>query len=252
MSHDLDKEANEFLKKYDKPIELTLRRLEQDKHSLEGTQRHMNELAEIVLRFMNHYHYNNYDDEDECCDDIEKVVDALDIQLTSGQLNYLESCIAPQVMKKSKLQQQTKQQAKQTKRQEVAMYPPRFTTSKPIPPQPMTNTIRPKLNLKHMKQAKQPASVSPGESTRKPNLSMSLAEHHGRNNKLDYSFGVVSGVESDNRIFNSELKSYKEALKHLKDNNMINALTKRTGIHATNDARAAVRELVKGRLTAWR
>ena len=107
---DLDKEANEFLKKYDEPIELVLRRLEQDKHSLEGTQRHINELSEIVLKFMNQYNYTNYEDEDDCCDDIERVVDALDIQLTSGQLNYLESCVGPQLMKKSKLQQQVKQE----------------------------------------------------------------------------------------------------------------------------------------------
>lgn len=274
MTVELEAEAKEFLKKYDKPIELTLRRLDQNKHSLEGTQRHINELAEIVLRFMNQYNYTNYDDEDDCCDDIEKVVDALDIQLTSGQLNYLESCIASQLMKKKSepkphppqdtttsvraklnfkhLQGQAKQHVKEVKKQEVKQYPPRFTTSKPEPIVDITSTHKPKLNLSHIQQVHQPASVAPSENTRKSSLSMSSSVHRGRDNKIDYSFGLVDGIEADNRIYNSELKSYREALKSINERKLISQLPKRTGVHATNDARAVVGQLVKGRLTSWR
>ena len=141
---------------------------------------------------------------------------------------------------------------KQTKKQEVAQYPPRFTSSKPLPPQEMTTSIRPKLNLKHIQQAKQPKSVSPNENTRKPKLSIDSPIHHKRDNKIDYSFGVVKGVEADNRIFNSETKAYKKALTRLKEANMINQLKDKSGIHSTNDARAAVGGLVKGRLSSWR
>lgn len=141
---------------------------------------------------------------------------------------------------------------KQTKKQEVKQYPPRYTTSKPMPPQEMTTSIRPKLNLKHLQQAKQPKSVSPNENTRKAKLSIDSPIHHDKVNKTDYSIGVVKGIEADNRIWNSELKTYKKALTRLQENNTLDLLPQKTGIHSTNDARTAVGRLVKGRLIGWR
>ena len=141
---------------------------------------------------------------------------------------------------------------KQTKSQEVKQYPPRYTTSKPQPPKDMTSSVRAKLNLRHIQQANQPASVSPSENTRKPKLSVSQSNHHGRENKIDYSIGIIKGVEADNRIFNSELKKYKKALMRLNDKGAIDQLPAKSGIHATNDARASVKSFVPGRLTSWR
>jgi len=40
----------------------------------------------------------------------------------------------------------------------------------------------------------------------------SLKFHHQRENRTDYSIGIVKGVEADNRIFNSELRKYSKAL----------------------------------------
>ena len=141
---------------------------------------------------------------------------------------------------------------RQTKKEETHQYPPRYTTSKPKPIIDITSTRKPKLNLSHIQQVHQPESVKPSENTRKAKLSVSSSIEHGRNNKLDYSFGVVDGVEADNRIYNSELKSYREALKNINEQKLISHLPKRTDVHSTNDARAAVGQLVKGRLVGWR
>ena len=64
-----------------------------------------------------------------------------------------------------------KEVKKQTKRQETRQYPPRFVSSKPSRPRDITSTFRTKLNLKHLRQTKQPESVKPSENTRKRNLS---------------------------------------------------------------------------------
>ena len=141
---------------------------------------------------------------------------------------------------------------KQTKKQEVKQYPPRYSTSKPQPPKDMTSSVRAKLNLKHIQQPKQPASVSPSENTRKPKLEVSLSVHHKRENRTDYSIGVVKGVEADNRIFNSELKKYSKALTRLQEKDALDQLPQKQGIHATNKVRTSVRSLVPGRLTSWR
>ena len=144
---------------------------------------------------------------------------------------------------------------KQTKKQEVKQYPPRYTTSKPMPPQEMTTSIRPKLNLKHLQQAKQPKSVSPNESTRKPKLSVSSSQHHDRVNKLDYSIGLVKGLEEDDRIWNSEKDKYLKAWTKIGDD--INTVSQRTGIHSTKDVRDEIKKLKHGkaignRLVGWR
>ena len=144
---------------------------------------------------------------------------------------------------------------KQTKRQEVKQYPPRYTTSKPKPIIDITTTNKPKLNLSHIHQVHQPQSISPSENTRKPTLSMSKSSHTGRDDKLDYSFGQISGIEADNRIWNTEGAKYFKAFDRINDR--INELPKKTCIHTTNNVRASMKKLkhskeISKRLTSWR
>ena len=124
---------------------------------------------------------------------------------------------------------------KQTKKQEVKQYPPRYTTSKPSPIVDITSTDRPKLNLSHIHQVHQPASVSPSENTR--------------------AKGQIEGLEEDKRIWNSEKDLYLKAWQKIGDN--IDKVPHKTNIHATNDIRAAVKKLKHGttignRLVGWR
>lgn len=130
-----------------------------------------------------------------------------------------------------------------------------FTSSVPEPPHDMTTTERPKLNLFSIHQTSPPVSIPPSEKDRKPTLSLSSVHHRGRDDRIDYCLGVVDGVEADNRIYASELNLYRNAMDRIHDD--LDLLPKRTGIHATNDVRAAVRRLahaetISKRLTGWR
>ena len=91
-----------------------------------------------------------------------------------------------------------------------------------------------------------------GTKAQELKLKHSKYRHVGRDNKIDYSFGVVKGIESDNRIYNDELKSYYKELRRLQDADMLNQLKQKTGIHATNRVRSAVNDIVPGRLGSWR
>ena len=124
---------------------------------------------------------------------------------------------------------------KQTKKQEVKQYPPRYTSSKPYKPKDLTTTYKPKLNLSHVHQVNQPASVIPSENTR--------------------ARGQIEGLEEDKRLWNSEKDLYLEAWQKIGDN--VNKVQHKTNIHATNDIRAAVKKFGHGkeiskRLTSWR
>ena len=143
---------------------------------------------------------------------------------------------------------------KATKKQEVAQYPKRYTTSKPTPPKSMTNSARVKLNLRHLQQVKQPPSVSPSENTRKAKLSVSSSESYnvGKTSSHKKARGRIQGLEEDGRLFNTEKDMYLRALS--KVGNLPQPTPR---IHATNDVRAAVRRLPNGsqlmnRLREWR
>ena len=148
-----------------------------------------------------------------------------------------------------------KLQSKQTKKQEVAQYPKRYTTSKPIVQADITSTYKPKLNLRHIQQVDQPPSVSPSENTRKAKLSVSSLESHDipKQSAHRKAHGQIEGLEEDNRIWNSEKDMYIRALGKVGNN----LQQPNPRIHATNDVRAAVRGLPNGsqlanRLRGWR
>ena len=144
---------------------------------------------------------------------------------------------------------------KATKKQETDMYPKRFTSSKPSPPTDITSTYRPKLNLSHIQQVDQPATVSPSENTRKPSLSVSSSESHNipKQSTHKKARGQIDGLEEDGRIWNTEKDMYVRALR--KVGNSLQQPNPR--IHATNDVRIAVRGLpnsqpLLNRLRGWR
>ena len=132
-----------------------------------------------------------------------------------------------------------------------------FTSSEPEPPQSITSTTRPKLNLTHIQQTTPPVSIPPSENTRKATLSLSAPIYKQRigDNKLDLSLGRIEGLEADDRIWNSEKTMYLQTMDRLDDD--IKLLPKRNHeIHATNDVRAAIQKLKHGkaiekRLTSW-
>jgi len=160
------------------------------------------------------------------------------------------------------------------KHSEVNQYPRRFTTSTPTPIVNITSADKPKLNLSHMHQVDQPESVTPSENTRAPShriqldlsnsehvgrdssgriqLDLSHSEHVGRDNHIDYSIGVIRGVEADDRIYKKEVDPYALAICRLRRKNMLDKLPRRNSpVHATALARDTVGTL-GGRLTAWR
>ena len=140
-------------------------------------------------------------------------------------------------LKYEPMKESVKEQRRETKRQETQQYPPRFTTSKPQPIVDITTTHKPRLNLSHIQQVHQPGQVLPSENTR--------ARRRGQ----------IDGLEEDKRIWNSEKDLYVKAWERIGDG--ISKLPQRTGIHATNDVRAAVKGLKYGkaignRLCGWR
>lgn len=147
-------------------------------------------------------------------------------------------------------------QMKEKKRQEVKQYPPRYTTSKPTPPKPMTSTYKPKLNLSHIQQVNQPATVPPSENTRKPSLSVSSvrSKHIPEQISHEREKGQIQGIEEDGRIYNSEKAMYISALEKL--GRYTNLPQPRYRIKATNDVLTEVeglpgRKRFTRRLTGW-
>jgi len=256
MSHDLVKQAQEFKKKHREAIDLLNENIRRD-YDKPACADHLANLSKILNQFLKSFGYTSHD-EWECRSDIERVLEqGFKVKLPSNfHLDFVEDALLPELLREEQpMKQQAKSQAKQTKRQETKMYPPRYTTSKPQPPKDMTSSVRAKLNLKHIQQVHQPQSISPSENTRKPTLSMSKSSHTGRDDKLDYSFGQISGIEADNRIWNTEGSKYFKAFDRINDH--INELPKKTGIHATNNVRASMKKLkhskeISKRLTSWR
>ena len=147
-------------------------------------------------------------------------------------------------------------QMKEKKRQEVKQYPPRYTTSKPTPPKPMTSTYKPKLSLSHIQQVNQPASVPPSENTRKPKLSVSSVQSKQIPEQTSHEreMGQIQGIEEDGRIYNSEKDMYISALGKL--GRYTNLPQPRYKIRATNDVLNEVeglpgRKRFTKRLTGW-
>ena len=236
-SHDLTKDCKAYRDKHMDELRVIQSNLKFDKLSRgnkpldEGSKQTVQPLVKIVLSFIK----KGYSIEQT-----KDIIKGIGFSIDDEYIDLIKKIIMVAKSKKS------------TKKQETAQYPSRYTSSKPTYPKPMTTTDKPKLNLKHLQQAKQPKSVSPSENTRKAKLNVSSSIYHKRDNRTDYSIGVVKGIEADNRIWNSELKTYKKALTRLQENNTLDQLPQKTGIHSTADARAAVSGLVKGRLSSWR
>ena len=243
MSHNLANDAKAYQMKHLDELRVIQSNIDIEKKRIKGRHQSDNDikkeamatvqpLVKIIQSFIKSKGYSLNDTED--------IIDALGFEIPNSYKQLVKSGVNISMSKK------------QTKSQEVKQYPPRYTTSKPQPIIDITTTHKPKLNLSHIHQVNQPASVSPSENTRKPKLSVSQSNHHGREKKTDYSIGIIKGIEADNRIFNSELKKYKKALMRLNDKGTIDQLPAKSGIHATNDARASVKSFVPGRLTSWR
>ena len=233
MSRDLVKDVKAYRDKHMDELRMIQSNISLDDGlRFDVLKSHLQPVIQIVLKFIHEKGYSVSDTKD--------IIKAIGFEISKPYMRIIKTTI------RERLNNQ------QTKKEEVKQYPPRYTSSKPTQEKPITSTHKPKLNLSHIQQVHQPASVSPSENTRKPKLEISKATHTGRNNKTDYSIGVVKGSEADNRIFNAEIEPYKKALEVLKKKGTINQLPNRTGIHATNDARAAVRQFVPGRLTSWR
>ena len=245
----IGKEAREFYDKHEQEIQRIREGLEKTSGKVAAIV-HLRSLNNLINQFMYEYKHVSYNNNEAWEWAIEKVITNFHIEVSDEELDSIVSTVSSSFKKKSSIQQQAKEQVKQIKHQEKHQYPPTYSTSKPFKPKDITTTSKPKLNLSHVQQVHQPDHVLPSENNRK--LSVSSSSHHGRDNNVDYSFGLVEGIEADNRIYNSELKQYREGLKSIDEHKLISQLPKRTGIHSTNDARAAVNSLVKGRLGSWR
>ena len=205
------KDAKEFKTKHEEE----LKRLQEQFKATSGTiaaMVHVRSLYRLVYQFMREYKHTNFDNEKQCQYTIEKALDVFDIELSDEEFENVVSSLTRSLVKPS-IQKQAKEQVKQTKHQEKRQYPTTYSTSKPSKPKDITTTSKPKLNLSHVQQVHQPNHVLPSENNRK--LSVSSSSYHGRDNNVDYSFGLVEGIEADNRIYNSELKQYREALKSI-------------------------------------
>ena len=237
MSHDIVKDCKAFSDKHLDDLRIIQSSIDMDKRGRRGkpldeaSKDTIRPLVKIIQSFIGKGYQIS---------DTKDIIDTLGFEIPNEYIDLVKKMVS------------VASNNKQTKKQEVKQYPPRYTTSKPQPPKDMTSSVRSKLNLKHIQQAKQPASVSPSENTRKPKLEVSLSVHHKRENRTDYSIGIIKGVEADNRIFNSELKKYSKALTRLQEKDALDLLPQRNGIHATNKVRTSVRSLVPGRLTSWR
>ena len=146
---------------------------------------------------------------------------------------------------------------KATKKQQVKQYPPRYTTSKPTPPKPMTSTYKPKLNLQYIQQVNQPATVSPSENTRNVKLTVSStsSKHIPEQVSYEREKGQIEGLEEDGRIYKSEKDMYISALGKL--GRYVHLPQPRHKIRATNDVLNEIDWLPGGnkrfskRLTSW-
>lgn len=162
----------------------------------------------------------------------------------------------PHSLLRSKIRANMRKAAKSVKKQEVKQYPPRYTTSKPKPPQDMITTYKPKLNLSHIQEPPQPKPIPPSENTRRLALSAPSNKRSNkqkgvpREEKTDYSMGVIKGIESDHFVRSEELELYRKALEVLKKRNTLKYLPKRTtAVKTTTGIVKEVGHLVPGRLT---
>ena len=95
-------------------------------------------LVNIVRKFIQKgYRINETDD----------IIKALGFEIPSKYSDLVEKMVRIPLNKK------------QIKQQETQQYPPKFVSSKPEPPRPITNTERPKLNLSYVHQVHQPEST---------------------------------------------------------------------------------------------
>ena len=241
-SHDLVKDAREYRNKHMNELRAIQSNLSIDQRtrrngfgSDEDTRLVLKPLIDIVVKFIQNKGYTIEDTED--------ILKTIGFDVSSRNVRLIK-----EDLQASKQASKHANNSKQTNK------------DNPAP--------KPKLNLFNIQQSNPPVSIPPQMKSRtslsisSPSMSESRAQetklkrskyrHVGRDNKLDYSFGVVKGVESDNRIYNSEIRPYYKALKRLHDADMINQLKQRTGIHATNRVRSSVSSLVPGRLTSWR
>ena len=238
LSHDLVKDAKEYRNKHMDELRTIQSNLSIDQRTRRngfgndsGTHLVLKPLVDIVMKFIQNKGYT--------IDDTEAILTTIGFDVESRNIRLIKEALA------------NKQANKQA-----------------TPPTP---TSKPKLNLFNIQQSNPPVSIPPSMTIKpraslsisspqtseskaqdNPNLKRSKFSHIGRDNKIDYSFGVVKGVESDNRIYNDELKPYYKALKRLQDADMLNQLKSKTGIHSTNRVRSAVSSLIPGRLTGWR
>ena len=238
LSHDLVKDAKEYRNKHMDELRTIQSNLSIDQRTRRngfgndsGTHLVLKPLVDIVMKFIQNKGYT--------IDDTEAILTTIGFDVESRNIKLIKEALT------------NKQANKQA-----------------TPPTP---TSKPKLNLFNIQQSNPPVSIPPSMTIKpraslsisspqmseskaqdNPNLKRSKFRHIGRDNKIDYSFGVVKGVESDNRIYNGELKPYYKALKRLQDADMLNQLKSKTGIHSTNRVRSAVSSLIPGRLTGWR
>ena len=252
QAHDLVKDTKAYRDKHIDELRVIQSDITFDKRSRNGREldEGSKEVVQPLIKLMRTFMNKGYS-----IDDTKDILAALGFDIDDEYIDLIKKGIRSSMNKKQRMKAQVKAQAQEIKRQETKQYPPKFTTSKPQPIIDMTSTYKPKLNLSHIHQVNQPQSVLPSENTRKPSLNISQSSHHGRDDKLDYSLGQVSGMEADNRIWNSESYNYYKALDKINDR--FDELPKKTGIHATNDVRAAIKKLKYGkeiakRLTSWR
>ena len=242
MTHDLANDCKSFIGKHldelqviQSNIDLERKRQKGKHQSDKAIDNEMKATVQPLVKIIQSFIGKGYQ-----ISDTKDIIDTLGFDIPNEYIDLVKKMVSISTNKK------------QTKRQETRQYPPRYTTSKPQPIIDIISTNKPKLNLSHIYQVDKPASVSPSENTRKPKLEVSSSVHHKRENRTDYSIGIVKGVEADNRIFNSELKKYSKALTKLQEKDALDQLPQRQGIHATNKVRTSVRSLVPGRLTFWR
>lgn len=221
-SHDLAKDVKAYRDKHYDELRYIQSEIRFDSMSRKGrdwdesSSLTIKPLIKLVLSFIRSKGYS--------IDDTEHIIKGIGFSIPDDYINHIKIGLRAILNKK------------QTKRQEVKQYPPRYTTSKPKPIIDIKSTSKPKLNLSHIHQVHQPSKVSPSENTRKAK-------------------GQIQGLEEDKRIWNSEKDLYLNAWKKVGDD--INTIPQKSGIHSTADVRAAVKKLDHGkaignRLSSWR
>ena len=221
MTHDLAKDVKVCRDKHMDELRLIQSQIKFDVMTRkgggfdEGSRLTIQPIVKLILGFIKNKGYSINDTKD--------IIKGIGFSMPDEYIDLIKKSVGVSMNKR------------QTKKQEVKQYPPRYTTSKPKPIIDITSTRKPKLNLSHIQQVHQPAKVSPSENTR--------------------ARGQIDGLEEDKRIWNSEKDPYVKAWSKIGDD--VKSMSQRTGIHSTADVRAAVKQLKHGkafrnRLTSWR